>query len=413
MLSLFIYCITSIIILRGLIQDSIRYIFIAPYLVYASYIIYKTIGENIDSSANVLRNYTVIDHALLIQTFAVFLYLICSLVFYPKPMFLQKKSKDKKNILRMDFLEIIIIVTSICALVTLYFHFNTIKSIGDSNNYILDSQTIRDIPYFSFLVHFNNSLYCFKWIKGDRINKVLLIIMTIPVFLILILGIRLFLFKFVLLVVFLNLKSIYLIFKKNIFLLLRLKISGKKILRLWLLLIVFGLAPVLMVSVLFFRGGESFTMDLTTAIFQEPVFDAVAFLNALQQGPTIPIENIFYCSLPFIKTNCNMYGAFGISSIWAEIFSYEENYLLLVLMSILLAFLVFILAINKKYEFCLFILASIMSAIIDIWRGNFEIGFLIVFKNIVAFFIIKLFIYLFMINKLNLSRFPKLSHKSK
>jgi hypothetical protein len=328
-------------------------------------------------------------------------------------MFLQKKSKDKKNILRMDFLEIIIIVTSICALVTLYFHFNTIKSIGDSNNYILDSQTIRDIPYFSFLVHFNNSLYCFKWIKGDRINKVLLIIMTIPVFLILILGIRLFLFKFVLLVVFLNLKSIYLIFKKNIFLLLRLKISGKKILRLWLLLIVFGLAPVLMVSVLFFRGGESFTMDLTTAIFQEPVFDAVAFLNALQQGPTIPIENIFYCSLPFIKTNCNMYGAFGISSIWAEIFSYEENYLLLVLMSILLAFLVFILAINKKYEFCLFILASIMSAIIDIWRGNFEIGFLIVFKNIVAFFIIKLFIYLFMINKLNLSRFPKLSHKSK
>ena len=245
------------------------------------------------------------------------------------------------------------------------------------------------------------------------LNKLALIVMIVPLLLISILGIRLFLFKFLLLLVFLNLKSIYLILKKNIFLLFQLKISRKEILGLSLLLISLGLALTLMVSSLFFRGGENFTMDLATAIFQEPVFDALAFFDALQEGATIPIEKIFYCSFPFIKTNCDVYSALGITSIWAEIFSYRESNLLLILMSILLSLLVFILALNKRYDFCLFILASMISAIIDIWRGNFDTAFMIIFKNIVAFFLLKLFTYLFMTDKFNLSQSQKFSHKLK
>jgi hypothetical protein len=393
MLTATLYIITSFLIVRGIMHDLSKYVLICPYIIYSSFAILDIIPNHGGVFEYSSFDSSISEKALYIQSTFVLSYIFLVYTFSARKNETINKDKLISEINKLGKLvdwEKIINVISFISLLFLIYYLPTHLSSVSSLNYNISGGEIRDIPYVSLLLNLSNAIYILiYYTKDSKVNALTLLGMLVPSFVLSTLGIRLFLFRLIWLIFLTNFTEYYELASKMLSFLFLKKLDLKAILRFVIYSVTAYFLFSYIVRVFTNRIGEAWNTSFIRVIFQETVYNNIGFFSAIEYGGAENIDNFVRCSLISIsKEGCEIQGVLGISSLWAEVFSYkyEDAFILLILL-VIFSFLAYI-ALNsclERYPWLFIIsLSSISSGIFDLWRSSLTIGLSIIIKCFLA-----------------------------
>lgn len=408
MINFLIYIFITFGILKGLTRNLAKYVFLIPYLIYAAYPILDLIPDHGGMTEYSNVKPIISETAFYIQSGTVLVYLFISSVFDPKRKYVSRTS-ERFLLTKASQLGSLVpwskLVYSLSLAATIFLVYYLPRHLASlySLDYNVVGTEMRNIPYVSFILSLNNAIYFLMYCTQECRSKKkasLLFFMTVPCVILSIIGIRLFIFNILLLIFVTEISSAMKSLKKMTLLLSKGFLSKKATLTIVSYLAFLSLFVGYLSYVFIQRVGSEWGTGVARILFQETVYANISFFRAIQIGGRETIENFFQCSLALAKDgsySCDIVGALGISTLWAEIFSYEDKFALLLILVILFYFLYTVLTFTSRSNPWIFIilLSSIYSGILNFWRSSILSGLLTGGKSLMALTVIVIAFQLF------------------